>query len=277
MGESQRMSKKSSKKVREALKTLGLKGFWVQKCRMFLTVKSAENPAITGHSGFWAKIFWVRRGPANPWKHYVSADPRPSVRLDQIPWNAVIPVLSRFLMGVDVVNKKTSQSLETLEKSGCFRFWGCRKGVCKRCESGECSKIKGFEQLVNANLQCKKCYKLNNDKGLQGVGRMVKTTNKAENPTKSRVCRDCKKNLVLLETTRKSWKALKSLVFRGLSENKNVEWMKFKIAENSMISRVSRQCLTTELSFAILASSAKELKFKKRGHKRCWTQTIITE
>lgn len=74
----------------------------------------------------------------------------------------------------------------------------------KRYESGECSKIKGFEQLVNANLQRKNCHKLNKDKGLQSVGRMVKTTDKAENPTNSRVCRDCKKILVLLKTMRKS-------------------------------------------------------------------------
>ena len=89
--------------------------------------------------------------------------------------------------------------------------------MCKRCESGECSKIKGFEQLVNANLQRKKCYKLNNDKGLQGVGRMVKTTNKAENPTKSRVCRDYKKNFGVV---RNDEKKLKSTEIIGVSRFK---------------------------------------------------------
>ena len=89
--------------------------------------------------------------------------------------------------------------------------------MCKKCESGKCSKIKGFKQLVNANLQRKKCYKLNNDKGLQGVGRMVKTTNKAENPTKSRVCRDCKKNFGVVGNGEKK---LKSTEIIGVSRFK---------------------------------------------------------
>lgn len=41
--------------------------------------------------------------------------------------------------------------------------------------------------------------------------------------------------------------------------------MKFKIAENSMISRVLRHCLTTDLRFAILASSNSRRAYKLKG------------
>ena len=53
--------------------------------------------------------------------------------------------------------------------------------------------------------------------------------------------------------------------------------MKFKIAENSMISRVLRYCLTTDLQFAILASSNSRRAYKLKGKVMMYTATIFVD